>query len=234
MSLVINNLYKKYSDAPCPLFDGLNAEFKKGKVYAIVGASGSGKTTLLNIIARLTDFGGQVTANGDISYVFQTPTFYKNITVKNNLKLALAGTFKDKNILNDRIRDYLHAVELDEYADKYPDMLSGGQLQRAALARAFAYPSEILLMDEPFCSLDYGVKSRVIRQFLKLQSANRRTVLFVTHDVDEAFAVADEILLLSQTPATLCKIAELDDDKTLRDIYSAEYCALKRTIAQAM
>lgn len=233
MSVKLIKVSKQYPSQANAVYKDFSAEFEQNKVHAILGASGSGKTTLLNIVANLVDYFGEVERD-ETSYVFQDARLVNNITVANNLRLALNGVIADKNEVNRKIADMLHLAEIEQYADKYPDELSGGERRRVAIARAFAYPSQTLLMDEPFNSLDYGVKDRLFMQFLSLQSATPRTVLFVTHDADEALRLADEIYLLNGKPATLSHIGALTDDKLTRDVFSEKYVKLKKQIIDSL
>lgn len=233
MSVKLISVIQQYPSATSPLYNGFSAEFETGKVHVILGASGSGKTTLLNVIANLCDYKGVVEC-GALSYVFQDARLIENITVRQNLELVLRGIEKDKSKRKAQVDEYLRLAEIDKYADVYPDKLSGGEQQRLAIARAFAYPSEVLLMDEPFNSLDYGVKARLIKSFLTLLERSPRTMLFVTHDVDEALTLADEIYILQDKPVTLIHAATLTADKSARDVYSADFAALKRDLTSQL
>lgn len=232
MPLKLTDVTQRYDEAREPLFDNFNAEFADGKVCAILGVSGSGKTTLLNVIAGLCKFSGKVD-KGNVSYVFQDDRLIDNITVKDNLRLVANSFAANKAEANALVEEYLRLAEIDCHKDKYPDMLSGGERQRVAIARAFMYPSQALLMDEPFNSLDYGVKARLLQQFVKLNQTPR-TVVFVTHDADEALAIADEIYILQGKPVTLSLIATLDEPPDKRNVYSSEYVELKQKIIEKL
>ncbi|MDE6355893.1 MAG: ABC transporter ATP-binding protein [Clostridia bacterium] len=181
----IKNLYKSYGQNR--VYENFNLSIEEGKVTCILGESGSGKTTLLNCIARLTDFNGEIPAL-KCSYVFQSPRLVPNLTVFKNLSL----------VLNDgaKITEILKKVRLTEKADEYPCNLSGGQAQRVGLARAFLVKSDIILLDEPFASLDLKLKTEMEKLFFEIRQADNRTALFVTHDVDEAITVADRVIVL--------------------------------------
>lgn len=181
----IRNLCKTYGNLT--VYDNFNLEIEEGKVTCILGESGSGKTTLLNCIARLTDFSGEI-PKLKCSYVFQSPRLVPNLTVYKNLSLVLNDS--------EKINAILQKVRLSEKADEYPRNLSGGQAQRAGLARAFLAVSDIILLDEPFASLDLKLKTEMERLFFEIRKADNRTALFVTHDIDEAINVADRIIVL--------------------------------------
>lgn len=181
----IKNLTKKYGDLT--VYDNFNISIEEEKIICILGESGSGKTTLLNCIAGLTPFDGNM-PKLKCSYVFQTPRLVPNLTVRENLKLIC----KDEN----KIDDMLAKVHLEDKAESFPVKLSGGQAQRVSLARAFLYDSDIILMDEPLSSLDLRLKKEMTDLFLSLWQDDKRTAIYVTHDIDEAVHIAHRILIL--------------------------------------
>lgn len=181
----ISNLTKSYSGKN--VYENFNLCLEEGKVCCILGESGSGKTTLLNCIANLTEYEGEISAL-KCSYVFQTPRLVPCLTVEKNLSLVC----KD----GEKIRLMLEKVNLTDKAKKYPVTLSGGEAQRVALARAFLFDGDILLMDEPFSSLDLKIKAQICGIFKELQRERNVTALFVTHDIDEALRVADRVVVL--------------------------------------
>ena len=183
--LEIKNLSKKYGDLS--VYDNFNLSIEEGKIIGILGESGSGKTTLLNCIAGLTPFEGNVTKL-KCSYVFQTPRLVPNLTVRENLKLIC----KDEN----KIGNMLEKVHLEDKAESFPIKLSGGQAQRVSLARAFLYDSDIILMDEPLSSLDLRLKKEITDLFLSLWQEDKRTAIYVTHDIDETVCIAHRIIIL--------------------------------------
>ena len=169
------------------VFDGLDADFEGGKISCILGPSGVGKTTLLNIIGNSTDYKGVVVRGaGPVSYIYQNERLIEGLTVCQNLEYVLLAAEKDREKRRRKIVEILKTVELEEKKDSYPRQISGGMRQRVSMARAFVYPSTLLLMDEPFRSLDIALKKRMTEAFLKLWEADERTVIFVTHDIDDA------------------------------------------------
>lgn len=203
----IKNLTKKYGDVP--VYNNFSLSIEEGKIIAILGESGSGKTTLLNCIAGTTAFEGDITKL-KCSYVFQTPRLISNLTVKQNLKLVCGDEAK--------IDDILKKVRLYDRADSYPDSLSGGQAQRVSLARAFVYDSRIILMDEPFSSLDLRLKREIAELFISVWKEDARTAVFVTHDVDEALCIAHRIIVLEKGK-TIYDVSP--EGEPLRDITAA-------------
>ena len=180
------NITKKYGSLT--VYENFNLSLEEGKITCILGESGSGKTTLLNMLAGLTPYEGEISQKAACSYIFQQPRLVPSLTVRGNLKLVC----KDKN----RVEEMLLAVGLSDKAGAYPAQLSGGQAQRVSIARAFLYPSSLILMDEPFSSLDLALKLKISALFLKLWKRERRTAVFVTHDSDEAAMLSNRVLVL--------------------------------------
>ena len=170
------------------MYKNFNLELEEGKITCLLGSSGSGKTTLLNAIAGLIPYEGSI-SKLKCSYIFQTPNLVPNLTVFDNLRLVCAD--------EQRIGEMLGRVELSDKAGSYPVSLSGGEAQRVAIARAFLFKSDILLMDEPFSSLDLKLKKQIFELFFGVWQEDGRSVLMVTHDVDEAASAAQRVLVLS-------------------------------------
>ena len=182
----IKNLTKNY--ATTNVFENLSVDFEQGKITCILGESGSGKTTLLNVLAGLTPYTGQVD-NVKCSYVFQKPNLFPNMTVNKNLLIVCNDQEAVDNIASEfSIQDKLSA---------YPSRLSGGQAQRVALARGLLYNANLLLLDEPFSSLDFGLKYDLLSKVKAYHEKSKNTVIAVTHDIKEAVYLADRILILS-------------------------------------
>lgn len=192
--LKIENLTKSYNDLK--VFDNFNLEISENKTTAIMGVSGIGKSTLLNVLADLTEYEGNIVKPTPISYVFQTPRLLEHLTVFNNLRYVLKNTDLSEEEYKKDIQKFLLLADLQDKTHSLASELSGGQKQRVSLIRAFLYPSKLLLMDEPFNSLDVALKMRIIDLYRNLLSEKPRTVVFVSHDVDEALWVSDEIIVL--------------------------------------
>lgn len=180
------NITKRYG--ALTVYQNFSFSLAEGEITCILGESGSGKTTLLNMLAGLTPYGGEITPKPLCSYIFQQPRLVPSLTVFGNLKLVCG----DVNAIN----GMLSAVDLSDKANSYPAQLSGGQAQRVAIVRAFLYPSDAILMDEPFSSLDLGLKLKIAALFLALWKKERRTAVFVTHDVDEAAMLSNRVVVL--------------------------------------
>jgi NitT/TauT family transport system ATP-binding protein len=174
---------------------------KSGEFVCLVGPSGCGKTTLLNIIAGLDiEYKGHVDfynrqAQPKIGYVFQNPRLIPWRTVRENIELALDGFS-----LSEDVNALLEMMQLTQFQHVYPERLSLGMSRRVAIIRAFAINSDLLLMDEPFVSLDAPTARQIRRLLVTLWQRRSHTVLFVSHDVREAIALADRIIFLSSAP----------------------------------
>jgi sulfonate transport system ATP-binding protein len=203
-----------------PVLQNVNLTIHPGEFVCIVGASGCGKTTLLRIVAGLeTDFEGEVSLDGrritgpnlERGVVFQEHRLLPWLTVRDNV--AFGKTRKQK-LGKDKaaglgVSHYLDLVGLSEFAEAYPDQLSGGMSQRVAIARALAGRPEVLLLDEPFAALDALTRTRMQEELLRIWQAERTTVLLVTHDIEEAVFLADRIILLSSQPGTIHRIVNM-------------------------
>ena len=210
MSLLeIQGATKRYQDgdASVEVFTGLDLTVNRGEFLAIIGPSGCGKTTLLDVIAGLESLDeGQVTLDGTLidpgsaptAYVFQDPVLLEWRTVAENIDFALRakGIVTDRT---DRVSAALERVGLESYADTYPLRLSGGQRQRVNLARALATHPQVLLMDEPFSSLDEVTARNARIDLLNVWEDTEMSVVFVTHDIHEAVILADRVVCLDHT-----------------------------------
>jgi NitT/TauT family transport system ATP-binding protein len=188
-------------------------EIARGELLCLIGPSGCGKSTLLSIIGGLmAPSSGSVEVGRkpvrgplprEIAYVFQENALFPWSTVIENVKLGMLFQGVPKAEQEKRARHSLAAVGLADFADYYPGQLSGGMRQRAALLRTLLYDSDVMLLDEPFGALDAQTKSLMQDWLLQLWADFRKTVLFVTHDLDEALFLSDEIYVLSQRPGRI-------------------------------
>ncbi|MFA5985049.1 MAG: ABC transporter ATP-binding protein [Methylococcaceae bacterium] len=184
-----------------PIISNFKLNLEAGEFVCLVGPSGCGKTTLLNIIAHLdTHYEGAITSGQEnqlssIGYVFQNPRLLPWRSVRQNIELVQDGAAKPENI--DKL---LAAMQLSEYQHFYPEQLSLGMSRRVAITRAFSINPVLLLMDEPFVSLDAPTARQVRELLLGLWQQRPHTVLFVTHDLREAITLADRLVFLSASP----------------------------------
>ncbi len=166
----------------------------RGEFISIVGKSGSGKTTFLNALAGFVNHKGSVDISKKLGFVFQDYSLFPWLTVKDNIEFGIHD--KTPEIRKVVISHYLKLIELESYSDKYPDELSGGQRQRVAIARSFAPNPEIVLMDEPFGALDIYTRDKMQRWLLDLLEKDKKTIVFVTHYIDEAIFLSDRIIVI--------------------------------------
>lgn len=188
--LKIENLYKKYENQV--IFNNLNVHFKKGKNYIILGPSGIGKSTLLNLISKIdTNYKGNIISDTDkIAYVFQEDRLLPWLNVEKNIEYVM----KEKK----DISPLLNLLEIDNIKYKLARELSGGQKQRVAIARAFSTEPKLLLMDESLKSLDLQLKYKIIEELLILMKENHTTLVFVSHDIEEALLLGDIVLIFNK------------------------------------
>ncbi|MBN1623366.1 MAG: ABC transporter ATP-binding protein [Clostridia bacterium] len=215
MPLVISKLNKKYGSQV--IFHNLNISFDDNVINCILGASGCGKTTLLNIISGLEKYEhGEIRGaeGATFSYIFQEPRLLDWYTVEKNMWYIMGNI--DRTAAMKRIERYLAVTGLTKFRNYLPRQLSGGMKQRLSIARAFAYPGSILLMDEPFKGLDIKLKRELTEEFVKLWNEDRRTVLFVTHEPSEALMMADNIHIIGGEPCRELYRTELKTDRSSR------------------
>lgn len=187
------------------VLNNLNLEVRAGEVVVIVGPSGCGKTTLLNLLSgHIEPTSGSINRQGIIRTVYQQDGLFPWLTVSENISMGLRA-MNNKVRLEKEVLELLALIHMEEFKNHYPHELSGGMRQRAELARVLAGDSDILLMDEPFSALDYQARLRMRRELNRLLEMRPRTVVFVTHDIEEATQLADRVLVLSKRPATVCR-----------------------------
>lgn len=221
------------------VLNGLSLTVDQGEFVAIVGPSGCGKSTLFHIIGGLLKpQTGQVLMNGQIvtgqrgkiSYMPQQPALFPWRTIEDNVLLAgevSANTTPKAEALAEA-RKWLSSVGLGGFEQAYPHMLSGGMQQRAAFLRALLSPQELMLLDEPFSALDALTRSDMQRWLLDIWEQNRRSVLFITHNIEEALLLADRIYVLSNRPATVLHEVHVPFDRPRREQITEETAFLER------
>lgn len=223
--LIVKDLNKIYPGSakkePVEALKDINLEVEENEFSVIVGPSGCGKSTLLNIIGGL-DFAnnGTVTVDGkevngpgsDRGFVFQGYSLFPWLTVEKNVEYGLKNKNISKSERKEIAEKYIHVVNLDGFEKALPKELSGGMKQRCAIARTLATSPSMLLMDEPFAALD--AQTRMIMQELTadISRSMGTTVLFITHDIDEAILLADEIYVMSRRPGTIIEKIKVDYD----------------------
>lgn len=213
--IAFHEITKRYPNAPQAAVDAVSFDVPEGSTCMLVGTSGSGKTTLLRMVNRLIEpTSGEIVIDGKnvlqenpitlrrrIGYVIQQVGLFPHMTIAENVRVTaeIAGGWT-KQRLEERVDELLELVGLppDEYRKRFPRQLSGGQQQRVGLARALATDPAILLMDEPFGALDAITRGRMQNELLRIQRDVQKTVLFVSHDIEEAFKLGEQIAVLDQ------------------------------------
>lgn len=196
----IKSVTKKYGDKT--VFDNFNLCIKENEITVILGESGSGKTTLLNMIAGLTPFSGEISGAEKVSMVFQRDRLVPHLTVKENILLVNE---------NADAASLLRETDLAGAEDLYPAALSAGMARRVAIARAFACPAKLVLMDEPLVNLDLSLKYSLFDKIKDLRNKCGKTVILVTHDVKEAATLADRVIVISRGK-TVADLNEFDEE----------------------
>ncbi|MDY5689053.1 MAG: ATP-binding cassette domain-containing protein [Eubacteriales bacterium] len=203
-------------------YKNFKAVFLGGKINVVLGASGVGKTTLLNALTGLSGFDGEIeNMPKNVSYIFQNDRLVKTISVEKNLDFVLKNAICDKTARKNAIYDMAKLLEISDVLKRLPTEISGGQAQRVQMARAFLYPYEVMLLDEPFKGLDVSLKTRLIKKFLELWGRDGRTVVLVTHDVYDALLMGDKVFVLSGSPADIVYETELTVEKSERNLTDA-------------
>jgi len=221
--------------------DRIDLEVATNEFVSIVGTSGCGKSTLLNMVGGLTEptfgdiriDGKPVTGPGrDRGFVFQGYSLFEWLTVEGNIRFALEKSKLSKAEKSELVAEFVQSVGLAGFENAYPRQLSGGMRQRVAIARALVYKPSLLLMDEPFGALDAQTRGMMQELLLKVWEEHKVTVLFVTHDVEEALFLADRVVVLASRPGNLKRIVPVPLERPRRyDVVTTpEFSELKRGI----
>ena len=218
--LEIKNIYKSYTHQAkrIDVIHPLNLNIKDHEFIALVGPSGCGKTTLLKLIAGLIPpSSGEIILDGkpvsgpskERGVVFQHFSLFPWLTVEENIAFGLNLQSQPKEITKEIVSHYLNATNLKKYANYYPKNLSGGMQQRVAIARALANDPKIILMDEPFNSLDPQIRGQLHDFVTHIYEKEHKTIIFITHDVTEAILLADTVYVLSAKPMQIHSIVSI-------------------------
>lgn len=211
----IENISKRYRNngrESATILSDVNLTISEGQFVCLLGPSGCGKTTLLNLVAgfikpsqgRILFNNARVTGPGpERGVVFQDPTLFPWLTVRQNVEFGLRQRGLSNNDRTKTATEYLHLVGMAPHANDYPHTLSGGMRQRIAIARVLALEPQALLMDEPFSSLDVNSREHLQDELLRVWDAHRRTLLYVTHSVEEAVYLADRVIIMGPAPKSI-------------------------------
>ncbi|MDD4840083.1 MAG: ABC transporter ATP-binding protein [Clostridia bacterium] len=233
MDIKLNNVCVNFDNKV--VLDDFSASFEESKITCILGASGVGKTTILNAICGTLSFSGVVEKDeGAVSYIFQNERLIPSISVYKNLDLILKSKIKSKVERKKLVKKMLNAVELIDEKNSFPFELSGGMAQRVAIARGFLFPSKIMLMDEAFKGLDAALKARLVSVFISLWEQDRRTVVFVTHSIDEALLLAHRIVVVKGSPAKIILEEEIATPLQDRHLTNLEFDKVRKNLLATM
>lgn len=234
--LEVKHLTKKFGDLL--VLDDVSFDVKRGEFLCIVGPTGCGKTTFLNSLTRLYNVTqGSILFNGeeinpdrhDLAYIFQEQSTMSWLNVEQNISFGLKVKGYPKQAIAKRVDEVIKMVNLEKYRTYYPRQLSASMLQRVVIARGFAVEPQLLLMDEPYGQLDLQLKFKLEDELVKLWQKTGTTVIFITHNIEEAVYLSDRILVLSNKP-TKIKCDIVNDMPRPRKISDARFIALRNEV----
>ena len=231
----VDNLTKRFGDLL--VLDQISFDVYKGELLCVVGPTGCGKTTFLNCLTHIYDLtAGQILMDGkpvnaktsNIAYIFQEYSAMEWLTVRENVRFGLDIKRDYKNI-DEKVNNALDLVGLTPFADYYPKQLSASMLQRVVIARAFATQPDLLLMDEPYGQLDINLRFKLEDEVIRLCKQTKTTVLFITHNIEEAVYLGDRILVLTNKPTSIKEIVP-NDAPHPRDIAAPDFIEMRNRI----
>ena len=236
--LHVDHMTKSFGDLK--VLDDVSFDVRRGEFLCIVGPTGCGKTTFLNCITGLYDLtAGQILVNGEpvdtkkhnIAYIFQEYSTMSWLTVEENVAFGLKMKRKPKEVIDREVSEVLEMVGLTKYKDYYPVELSTSMLQRVVIARAFAVKPDILLMDEPYGQLDVELRFRLEDELIKLWKKLGTTVIFITHNIEEAVYLSENVLVLTNKPTSIKKKIENTLPRP-RSVVAPEFIELRNQVTE--
>jgi len=234
----VRNLTKKFGDLL--VLDNVSFDVQKGEFLCIVGPTGCGKTTFLNSLTKLYDItAGEILVNGEavdpkkhnISYIFQEYSAMPWLSVEDNIRFGLDIKGVPRQEARENVEEMLEIVGLNKFRKQYPHQLSASMLQRVSIARAFATKPELLLMDEPYGQLDIELRFKLEDELIKLWEKLGTTVLFITHNIEEAVYLGQKIMVLTNKP-TKVKTVIPDTTPHPRDVTAPEFVELRNHVTE--
>jgi len=247
VAIKVAGLHKTYRSGSGPVraLQGIDVDIRQGEFVSLIGKSGCGKTTLLQILAGLIrPSRGQVLledmpvakASRKVGLVFQKSVLLEWRTILDNVLLPIELFHLSRADYVGRARELLDMMGLSDFEKSYPDELSGGMQQRAAIVRSLLYDPDILLMDEPFGALDAMTREQMNLELLRIWQVSGKTVVFVTHDIAEAVFLSDRIILLTERPGRIKEVVRIDlpRPRTLETTYLPEFAAYRRHLREQL
>lgn len=234
--LKINNLSKIFPESNLQVIDNISLTVNRGEFVSIIGPSGCGKSTVLDCIAGLTSFDGDISIAGGAAYMFQDDVMFPWRSVLDNIVLPLEVAGMQKEKAHAEARQLLEVFGLEKFTSFYPHQLSGGMRERASLLRTYLSKKELMLLDEPFSKLDALTRQKMQQWFLQVLEKQKKTVLFVTHDIDEAIFLSDRILVCSQRPGKILSEipVQLNKPRTLTVTTQKNFISIKKKVLQIL
>lgn len=238
MALVIKGVHKQFQNNDSATLHDINLEIQNGEFVCIVGSSGCGKSTLLNLIAGLDQptrgeillDGNAITGPGaERTVMFQEHGLFPWLNVIENVKFGMKLSGLPKEEQEEKAEYYLNMVKLLDYKDFLIHEISGGMRQRVALARALTMDSKILLMDEPFSALDKQTSNQLREELQRIWMETKRTILFITHSVEEAVYLADRVVILSAETGRIANIIPIELERP-REVYQPDFVEYRHQI----
>ncbi|WP_084448619.1 ABC transporter ATP-binding protein [Desulfovibrio inopinatus] len=238
VKIEVKNLTKRFGDLL--VLDNISFDVAEGEFVAIVGPTGCGKTTFLNVLSRLIPVtSGHILISGqnadpkrhNISFVFQEPTCLPWSTVRDNVAFGMDIKRVSRAERDSRLEYILNLMGLAQCAHLYPNQVSASMLQRIAVSRAFAVDPDLLLMDEPYGQLDVNLRFHLEDELLKLWRNLKSTVLFITHNIEEAVYLAERILVLSNKPTTIKASIKVELPRP-RDFMDPEFIRIRKEVTE--
>lgn len=236
--VIVKNLTKKFDDLL--VLNNISFSVKEGEFLCIVGPTGCGKTTFLNSLTKLYQpSSGEILINNEpvdlkkhnVAYIFQEYSTMPWLTVEENVAFGLKIKNLPERYCKEKVDEYLSVVGLEKYRKYYPDQLSASMLQRVVIARAFATEPELLIMDEPYGQLDIELRFKLEDELIKLWERNKTTVIFITHNIEEAVYLGEKILVLTNKPTTIKKEI-INSIPRPRDIAAKEFVDLRNEVTE--
>ena len=215
-------------------------QIKQGEFVCVVGPTGCGKTTFLNLLTCLIEpTSGQILIDGkpadpkvhDLAFVFQEPSVFPWLTVEDNLKYGLKIKKRPPQFINEQVNKVIALMGLESYRHRYPSQLSVSCEQKTVIGRAFAMNPDLLLMDEPYGQMDVKMRFYLEDEVVRLWKELHSTVIFITHNIEEAVYLADRVLILEQKPSKVKEEVRIDLPRP-RDIYCREFIDIRKSITE--
>lgn len=233
--ILLKNISKSFGSME--ILRNINIEVNEGELVSILGPSGSGKSTIFNILTNIINSdNGEVNINGHISYMYQRDTMVPWKKVVDNIGIPLIFKGKGKTEAREEVKEHIEEFGLSGFEHKYPSQLSGGMKQRANFLKTYLTSNDIMLLDEPFGALDSITRRKMQNWLLNLTKKMNTTILFITHDIEEAIFLSNKIYVISEKPAVIkgeIKV-NLPKDRNEKIVTSEEFINIKKEILNLM